>query len=108
MYDHERTAYGAGPPEGFAPILLSAHALAKAADGYIVPTSACFESIAVPYCRELYKRSRQELFTVGMQTRALCGRDFVPVALTNEVLKSFLGNAVESYGPKSVLYISFG
>ncbi|KAJ7810981.1 hypothetical protein B0H14DRAFT_3756049 [Mycena olivaceomarginata] len=97
MYDHERTAYGAGPPEGFAPILLSAHALAKAADGYIVPTSACFEPIAVPYCRELYKRSRQELFTVGMQTRALCGRDFVPVALTNEVLKSFLGNAVESH-----------
>ncbi|KAJ7699425.1 hypothetical protein B0H14DRAFT_3653065 [Mycena olivaceomarginata] len=108
MYDHKRTAYGAGPPEGFAPILLSAHALAKAANGYIVPTSACFESIAVPYCRELYKRSRQELFTVGMQTRALCGRDFVPVALTNEVLKSFLENAVESYGPNSVSYISFG
>ncbi|KAJ7810980.1 hypothetical protein B0H14DRAFT_3756020 [Mycena olivaceomarginata] len=108
MYDHERGAYAAGPPEGFKLILPTAQTLAKAADGYIVPTSACFEPVAVPYCRELYKKSGQELFTVGMQTRALCGQDSAPVVLTNEMLKLFLGNAVETYGANSVLYISFG
>ncbi|KAJ7780422.1 hypothetical protein B0H14DRAFT_2538394 [Mycena olivaceomarginata] len=108
MYDHERGAYAAGPPEGFKLILPTAQTLAKAADGYIVPTSACFEPVGVPYCRELYKKSGQELFAVGMQTRALCGQDSAPVVLTNEMLKLFLGNAVETYGANSVLYISFG
>ncbi|KAJ7802602.1 hypothetical protein B0H14DRAFT_2464201 [Mycena olivaceomarginata] len=108
MYDHERGAYAAGPPEGFKLILPTAQTLAKAADGYIVPTSACFEPVGVPYCRELYKKSGQVLFVVGMQTRALCGQDSAPVALTNEMLKLFLGNSVETYGANSVLYISFG
>ncbi|KAJ7751888.1 hypothetical protein DFH07DRAFT_921892 [Mycena maculata] len=108
MYDYERVAHASGAPEGIAQLLISAQALAKAADGYIVPTALCFEPVGVPYCRELYQKLGQELFVVGLQTHDLCWSDAAPVAPTNAVVNVFLENSVRQYGPKSVLYISFG
>ncbi|KAJ7734357.1 hypothetical protein DFH07DRAFT_754405, partial [Mycena maculata] len=108
MYDHERMAHGAGPPEGMPQIMAAAQKFAKVADGYIVPTATCIEPVGVPQCRKLYRTLRQELFTVGMQTHELCWSDAAPSPPTNSTVKTFLDKAVSQYGPKSVLYISFG
>ncbi|KAJ6575655.1 hypothetical protein DFH09DRAFT_1031821 [Mycena vulgaris] len=107
IYDHERVAYGAGATP-MAQILVSAQALAKFVDGYCAPTATCLEPIGVPYCRELYRKLGQEIFTVGPQAHELCWSDAPPVPPTNALIRSFLENAVGQYGAKSVLYISFG
>ncbi|KAJ6575668.1 hypothetical protein DFH09DRAFT_1150832 [Mycena vulgaris] len=107
MYDHERVAYGAGAT-AMGQILVSAQALAKFVDGYCAPTATCLEPIGVPYCRELYQKLGQEIFTVGPQAHELCWSDAPPVPPTNALIRSFLDNAVGQYGAKSVLYISFG
>ncbi|KAJ6480046.1 hypothetical protein DFH09DRAFT_1214751, partial [Mycena vulgaris] len=107
MYDHERVAYGAGAtPMG--QILVSAQALVKFVDGYCAPTATCLEPIGVPYCRALYQKLGQEIFTVGPQAHELCWSDTPPVPPTNALIRSFLDNSVGQYGAKSVLYISFG
>ncbi|KAJ6596327.1 hypothetical protein DFH09DRAFT_129897 [Mycena vulgaris] len=108
MYDHERVAHAAGTMPGMGGLLVAAQKLAKVADGYIVPTALCFEPIAVPYCRNFYQKRGQELFTIGMQAHELCWADVDPLPPNNEVVRSFLDNALSQYGPKSVLYISFG
>ncbi|KAJ6569791.1 hypothetical protein DFH09DRAFT_1033577 [Mycena vulgaris] len=108
MYDYERLAYAAGLTPGFAPLFVSGQDFAKVADGYIVPTALCIEPVGVPQCRDFYEKRGQELFTVGLQSHELCWIDASPVAPTNEVVKSFLDDAMRQYGPKSVLYISFG
>ncbi|KAJ6569786.1 hypothetical protein DFH09DRAFT_429694 [Mycena vulgaris] len=110
IYDHERVAHAAGPPlPGLGGgLFVAAQMLAKVADGYIVPTALCFEPIAVPYCREFYQKRGQDLFTIGMQAHETCWTDVAPVPPTNEVVSSFLENALGQYGPNSVLYISFG
>ncbi|KAJ7086934.1 hypothetical protein C8R44DRAFT_991438 [Mycena epipterygia] len=76
-------------------------------DGYIVPTAVCFEPVGVPHWREVCHRRGRELFTVGMQAHELCWTD-VASPPRNEIVQSFLENTVREYGPKSVLYISFG
>ncbi|KAJ7302757.1 hypothetical protein DFH08DRAFT_977602 [Mycena albidolilacea] len=106
MYDHERHAYAAGPP--LAGFIIQGQNLAGAVDGLIVTTSRCLEPVGVPYCRELYAKRGQELFAVGMQAHELCWTDSAAVVPSNERVRSFLDRAVREYGPKSVLYISFG
>ncbi|KAF8209475.1 hypothetical protein K438DRAFT_1753815 [Mycena galopus ATCC 62051] len=110
MYDYERCAYatGAGPPPGMAQVMVFAQTLAKVSDGYIVPTAACIEPVAVPQCKQLYQQRGQELFTVGLQAQDECWGDAAPAAITNTAVKTFLDNAVNQHGAKSVLYISFG
>ncbi|KAJ7839247.1 hypothetical protein B0H14DRAFT_2787613 [Mycena olivaceomarginata] len=90
MYDHEAHAYASGRPLSAA-MLTQAQTLTRAVDGYIVPSSTVLEPVGVPFCRELYVKRGQEVFTIGTQT-----------------VKAFLDSAVREYGPKSVLYISFG
>ncbi|KAJ6575624.1 hypothetical protein DFH09DRAFT_1150729 [Mycena vulgaris] len=107
IYDHERLAYGAGAT-AMAQMMVSAQALAKFADGYFAPTATCLEPVGVPYCRELYQKLGQEIFTVGTQAHELCWSDAPPVPPTNAPIRSFLDNAMGQYGAKSVLYISFG
>ncbi|KAJ7450900.1 hypothetical protein FB451DRAFT_1566513 [Mycena latifolia] len=107
-YDHERVPYGAGAARGAAPLFVGAQKLAKLVDGFIVPTGACLEPAAVSYSRELFQTRGQELFTVGIQVHELGWDNAAAVPLTNEVVRSFLENAAAEYGPKSVLYISFG
>ncbi|KAK7007561.1 hypothetical protein R3P38DRAFT_3325130 [Favolaschia claudopus] len=107
MYDYERQAYGSGPPFS-APVIVPAQKLAKAVDGFLVATSQSFEPVGVPFCRDFYGKRGQELFVVGMQAHELCWEDAVGVAPTDERVKSFLDEAVKEYGPKSVLFISFG
>ncbi|KAJ7091043.1 hypothetical protein C8R44DRAFT_891732 [Mycena epipterygia] len=91
--------------EGVAPLLAGAQKLAKIVDGIIVPSSLSIEPVGVPYCREFYKKRGQELFTVGLQVHELCWTDVPP---TNTTGAAFLDNALAQYGPKSVLYVSFG
>ncbi|KAK7007570.1 hypothetical protein R3P38DRAFT_3027970 [Favolaschia claudopus] len=81
--------------------------LPKFCDGYIVATHPTLEPIGVPHCHEFYKKRGQEFFAVGPQLNELCWAD-EPVAPSNQRVKSFLDTAVKQYGPKSVLYISFG
>lgn len=108
MYDHERIAYAAPVMDGMGPMLLAAQKLGKLVDGFIAPTGVCFEPIAVPNGRELFGKRGQDIFTVGMQAHPLCWTDATPVPPTNEVVRTFLDNAGTQYGPRSVLYISFG
>ncbi|KAJ7101525.1 hypothetical protein B0H15DRAFT_413634 [Mycena belliarum] len=113
MYDYETVARGAGPSSttGFAHQSAAQQAikiqmLAKAVDGWIVPTSICLEPVGVPYWREYFKKHGQELFTVGPQ--ALGWLDTAPTAPTNPVVHAFLESSLSQFGAKSVLYISFG
>ena len=108
MYDHERMSHGGGAVPGLAQIMAEAQKLAKVVDGIIVPSSACLEPVALPYCRELYRKRGQEIFAVGPQAHELCWTDAVPPPPTNTAVRTFLDNAVSQYGNKSVLYISFG
>ncbi|KAJ7092893.1 hypothetical protein B0H15DRAFT_776933, partial [Mycena belliarum] len=108
MYDYERIAYGSPPPEGIDKMLTAAQALAKAADGYIVPTANCIERAGITHCREMYGKRNQELFTIGLQSHELSWTDAPPTPPTNELVRSFLDTSLTKYGPKSVLYISFG
>ncbi|KAJ7751883.1 hypothetical protein DFH07DRAFT_825790 [Mycena maculata] len=108
MYDYERFAHAATAPDGLGRLFAAAQKLAKLADGYIVPTVLCLEPVGVPHCRELYRKLGQELFTVGLQTHDLAWSDAAPVPPTNAVVGTFLNNVVSQYGPRSVLYISFG
>ncbi|KAJ7436042.1 hypothetical protein FB451DRAFT_1108995 [Mycena latifolia] len=108
MYDYERVAWGAGAPEGIAKLFATAFKLDKLVDGHIVPTNICIEPVGVPYCREFYQKRGQELFTIGMQAHELCWTDAAPTPPTNDVVRSFLDEAVAKHGARSVLYISFG
>ncbi|KAJ7146992.1 hypothetical protein C8R44DRAFT_973525 [Mycena epipterygia] len=108
VYDYERKAHGAGSSKGVAKMLVGAQKFAKLADGFIVPSSTCFEPAGVQYYRDFYHKRGQELFTVGLQAHEVCWTDAAPVPPTNEVVRSFLDNALSQYGPNSVLYISFG
>ncbi|KAJ7820368.1 hypothetical protein B0H13DRAFT_1660912 [Mycena leptocephala] len=106
MYDHERHAYAAGPP--LVGIFTQGQKLARAVDGFIVTTSRCLEPVGVPYCREFYGKRGQELFAVGIQAHELCWTDSASVVPSDARVRAFLDRAVREYGPKSVLYISFG
>ncbi|KAJ7688178.1 hypothetical protein B0H17DRAFT_1203182 [Mycena rosella] len=108
MYDHECIGCGAGTVPGIAPVLASAYTLAKAVDGIITTSSACIEPGAVEYCRALFDKRGQELFTVGLQAHELCWGDAAPVPPTNDEVRAFLDTVASQNGPKSVLYISFG
>ncbi|KAJ6571464.1 hypothetical protein B0H19DRAFT_1130031 [Mycena capillaripes] len=108
LYDHELIAYGAGAPPHLGPRMAGAQKFAKGANGYIVPTSACIEPVGVPRCKELYQKRGQELFTIGLQAHDLFWSDEAPVPPANEAVKLFLDKALSQYGPRSVLYISFG
>ncbi|KAJ7711026.1 hypothetical protein B0H14DRAFT_700597 [Mycena olivaceomarginata] len=107
MYDHEAHAYASGRPLSTA-MLTQAQTLARAVDGYIVPSSTVLEPVGVPFCRELYVKRGQEMFTIGMQVDEECWNGGGVVEPSNETVKAFLDGAVREYGPKSLLYISFG
>ncbi|KAJ6509572.1 hypothetical protein DFH09DRAFT_1334229 [Mycena vulgaris] len=93
IYDHERTAYGAGATP-MAQMMVSAQALAKFVDGYFAPNATCLEPVGIPYCRELYQKFGQEIFAVGPQAHELCWSDAPPVPPTNALIRSFLDKAV--------------
>ncbi|CAK5267059.1 unnamed protein product [Mycena citricolor] len=109
MYDHEHTAQGAGPPRPLAPVLISAQELASLADGFFCPTGTPLEPVTAPLCREYYKKRGQELFLVGPQMHDVeWEAPLAGAGPSDERVKSFLDDAREKFGPKSVLYISFG
>ncbi|KAJ7436043.1 hypothetical protein FB451DRAFT_1308094 [Mycena latifolia] len=109
MYDHERLAYGSPPAEGLAQLLVAAQGLARVVDGFIVPAARCMEPVAVPQCRAMYRARGQELFAVGSLAHELCWVDDAPPAPpTDAIVREFLDSAQAEYGPKSVLFISFG
>jgi hypothetical protein len=107
MYDHEAHAYASGRPLSAA-MLTQAQTLARAVDGFIVPSSTVLEPVGVRFCRELYVKRGQEVFTIGTQVDEECWNGGGAVEPSNETAKAFLDSAVREYGPKSVLYISFG
>ncbi|CAK5277002.1 unnamed protein product [Mycena citricolor] len=109
IYDHERTAQGAGPPRDFALVMVSAQELARLCDGFFCPTSNPLESSVIPLARDYYKQRGQELFLVGPQMHD--DEWEAPSAgpgPKDERMKTFLDDARKTHGPKSVLYISFG
>jgi hypothetical protein len=91
-----------------AAMLVSAQKLGKLVDGIFAASSTCIEPIGVPQCREFHRARGQELFTVGLQAHESCWTDAPSSGPTNEVVKGFLDGALQKYGHKSVLYISFG
>ncbi|CAK5272303.1 unnamed protein product [Mycena citricolor] len=109
IYDHEHTAQGAGSPRNLAPILTAAQQLAELVDGFFCPTSSPLEPVAVPLCREYYKKRGKELFLVGpqMHDEEWDAQSAGP-GPSDERVKTFLDNSRKNFGPKSVLYISFG
>ncbi|KAJ7920499.1 hypothetical protein B0H13DRAFT_2422482, partial [Mycena leptocephala] len=108
MYDHECHPYAAGPALLMGAAVADAQKLAKSVDGFIATTSSCIEPTGVPYCRELYAKRGQELFTIGMQAHPCCWDNDVRVTPSDERVRSFLDSTVSQHGKKSVLYISFG
>ncbi|KAJ7464579.1 hypothetical protein FB451DRAFT_1179700 [Mycena latifolia] len=91
--------------QAWPPRFVHAQKLAKAADGYVVPTSSCLKPVGVPYCKAFYQQRRQELFsTVGPQTHELYWTNAAPVPPANKIVRSFLENSMRQYGDKSVLY----
>jgi hypothetical protein len=108
MYDHECRPYAAGPALLMGAAVADAQRLAKTVDGFIATTSSCIEPMGVPYCRELYEKRGQKLFTIGMQAHPCCWENDVRVTPSDGRVRSFLDSAVRQYGRKSVLYISFG
>ncbi|KAJ7230815.1 hypothetical protein C8J57DRAFT_1197014 [Mycena rebaudengoi] len=108
MYDHECRPYAAGPALLMGAAVADAQRLAKTVDGFIATTSSCIEPVGVPYCRELYEKRGQKLFTIGMQAHPCCWENDVRVTPSDGRVRSFLDSAVRQYGRKSVLYISFG
>ncbi|KAJ7920623.1 hypothetical protein B0H13DRAFT_2421069 [Mycena leptocephala] len=108
VYDYERVCHSAGPTPGFGQLLAGAQKLTKIADGIIPPSSVCIEPVGVPYYRGFYKKRGQELFTIGLQAHELYWTDAPPASPTNATVAAFLDSALTQYGPKSVLYISFG
>ncbi|CAK5272298.1 unnamed protein product [Mycena citricolor] len=109
IYDYERVAQGAGSLRPFAAVLTSAQRLAQLADGIFCPTSSPLEPAAVTFAREYYKQRGQELFLVGPQMH---DDEWEAMSAgpgpSEEKVKTFLDNSRKTYGPKSVLYISFG
>ncbi|KAJ7628755.1 hypothetical protein FB45DRAFT_1004251 [Roridomyces roridus] len=111
MYDYERWAYGCGAAEGIGLLLAASQKFARVTDGYIAPSTSCLEPVGLPYWKELCRERGQEFFPVGLQTHEACWKDDFESSFespTNPVVKTFLNDAVSKYGPKSVLYISFG
>ncbi|KAJ7478918.1 hypothetical protein FB451DRAFT_1450543 [Mycena latifolia] len=108
MYDHECHPYAAGPALLMGAAVADAQKLAKSVDGFIATTSSCIEPTGVPYCRELYEKRGQELFTIGMQAHPCCWDTDVRVTPSDERVRSFLDSAVSPHGKRSVVYISFG
>ncbi|CAK5266491.1 unnamed protein product [Mycena citricolor] len=109
IYDHEHQAQGAGPPRVLAPILISANKLGRLADGFFCPSGIPLEPVITPLCQDYYKKRGQELFLVGPQMHD--DEWDAPSAgpgPSDEKIKTFLDGARQKYGPKSVLYISFG
>ncbi|CAK5272637.1 unnamed protein product [Mycena citricolor] len=109
IYDYERVAQGAGSLRPFAAVLTSAQRLAQLADGIFCPTSSPLEPTAVAFAREYYKQRGQELFLVGPQMH---DDEWEAMSAgpgpSEEKVKTFLDDSRKTYGPKSVLYISFG
>ncbi|CAK5272295.1 unnamed protein product [Mycena citricolor] len=109
IYDHEHFAQGAGSQRQFAPLMASAQEMAHLVDGFFCPTSSALEPVTAPLSREFYKQRGQELFLVGPQMHD--DEWEAPSAgpgPTDERVKTFLDESRKKYGPKSVLYISFG
>ncbi|CAK5270148.1 unnamed protein product [Mycena citricolor] len=109
IYDHEHIAQGAGSPRRLAAVLTAAQELGQLSDGFFCPTSNALEPVSVPYAREYYKQRGKELFLVGPQMHD--DEWEAPAAGSgpkDERIKKFLEDANKKYGPKSVLYISFG
>ncbi|CAK5272306.1 unnamed protein product [Mycena citricolor] len=109
IYDHEHTAQAAGSPRHFTTIMASAQEFAQLADGFFCPSSSPLESAAVASAREYYKQRGQELFLVGPQMHDdEWEAPSAGAGPSDERVKTFLDDARKKYGPKSVLYISFG
>ncbi|CAK5268159.1 unnamed protein product [Mycena citricolor] len=109
IYDYEHNAQGAGSPRNLAPVLAVGQQLAQLADGFFCPTSSALEPVTAPLCREYYKQRGQELFLVGPQMHdSEWEAPSAGPGPNDERVKSFLAGAYKTYGPKSVLYISFG
>ncbi|KAJ7617825.1 hypothetical protein FB45DRAFT_1007545 [Roridomyces roridus] len=108
IYDYEQLAYAAGRSEGLAQVLSTGQKFAKVCDGYVVPTSTAIEPGALKFCREVARGRGQELFAVGLQTDERSWDPQGHLTPANEVIRAFLDEAEKKYGPKSVLYISFG
>ncbi|CAK5272301.1 unnamed protein product [Mycena citricolor] len=112
MYDHEHVAQGAGSAGSlrpFAAMMASAQKLTQQVDGIFFPASSALEAAGVAFAREHYKKRGQELFFLGPQMHDdEWGVPSAGPGPTDERVKAFLDNSRKEYGPKSVLYISFG
>ncbi|CAK5272616.1 unnamed protein product [Mycena citricolor] len=109
IYDHEHIAQGAGSPRELTPVLIATQELARLADGFFSPTSVALEPLTAAFCRKYFEQRGQEVFLVGPQMHD--DEWEAPSAgpgPSDERVKTFLDDARRKFGPKSVLYISFG
>ncbi|CAK5266642.1 unnamed protein product [Mycena citricolor] len=109
IYDYERNAQGAGGPRQIAPVWAAAQELAAVADALLCPASSALEPLGAPYCRQYYESRGKELFLVGPQMNDTEWEVSVVGTGPGEPrVKAFLDDSLAKYGPKSVMYISFG
>ncbi|KAK4705040.1 hypothetical protein P7C70_g1165, partial [Phenoliferia sp. Uapishka_3] len=108
MYDWETHAHATGPPEGIGGLLAAAQAFAKAADGYILVASSATEPEGVSQTREYYEKLGKKVFCVGPQLHDSYWGGAPSSKVSSEKVAKFLYAAEAKYGPKSVLFVSFG
>ncbi|CAK5272613.1 unnamed protein product [Mycena citricolor] len=109
IYDHEHQAQGAGSTSQFTAVRTATQKLTQSVDGIFCPSSIVLEPVTAPFCRDYYEQRGQELFLVGPQMHD--DEWETPAAgpgPSEGRVKTFLDDARKEYGPKSVLYISFG
>ncbi|KAL8280735.1 hypothetical protein RQP46_006739 [Phenoliferia psychrophenolica] len=108
MYDWETQAHGTTVSPGFGRLFVGMQKFAREADAIVVAASPALEPEGVYKNRDFYRKQGKSTFHVGPQVHAECWTPSETSKVSDERLASFLKTAVESYGPKSVLYISFG
>ncbi|KAL8283295.1 hypothetical protein RQP46_005705 [Phenoliferia psychrophenolica] len=93
---------------GFGRLFVSMQKFAREADAIVVAASPALEPEGVIKTRRFYREQGQSIFHVGLQVHEQCWTPSGTGSISDERLASFVTTAVETHGPKSVLYISFG
>ncbi|KAM0747437.1 UDP-Glycosyltransferase/glycogen phosphorylase [Meredithblackwellia eburnea MCA 4105] len=108
MYDYETQAQATGPPEGLHHLLIGAQKFIKQSASIVITSNEVLEPVASPLSEQKYEKDGVKAFLVGPQINAGCWDPKQKDDITQEKVKSFLDKSLDTYGEKSVLFISFG
>ncbi|EJC97777.1 UDP-Glycosyltransferase/glycogen phosphorylase [Fomitiporia mediterranea MF3/22] len=105
MYDHERMAQKSIFPKGGAFITASIRRILLECDGAICNTNRIYEAPSITALEEWF--NGRPVINVGPLDSPLT-LHHEEDSPSNREVKAFLDSALERYGPKSVVYMSFG